>query len=103
MEEAVCWARHRRTATTSDLGGGEPKAEAAGRRPEPRQEDAAGRALKKTLRPVVQHVLGREMQAAYRVAERRACRVLGFSRVTYRYRSRLSPRADLRGTYCSLS
>jgi putative transposase len=30
------------------------------------------------------------------VAERRACRVLGFSRTTYRYRSRRDPRAELR-------
>jgi putative transposase len=48
------------------------------------------------LRPVVQRVLVREMQVADRVAERRGCRVLGFSRATYRYRSRLNPRADLR-------
>jgi len=44
----------------------------------------------------VQRVLLREVQAEYRVAERRACRVLGFSRATYRYRSRLNPRAELR-------
>ena len=40
--------------------------------------------------------LVREVQVAYRVAERRVCRVLGFSRATYRYRSRLNPRAELR-------
>ena len=44
----------------------------------------------------MQRVLVREVQVAYRVAERRACRVLGFSRTTYRYRSRLNPRAELR-------
>jgi len=44
----------------------------------------------------VQRVLVREVQVAYRVAERRACRVLGFSRTTYRYRSRRNPRAELR-------
>ena len=44
----------------------------------------------------MQRVLVREVQVAYRVAERRACRVLGFSRATYRYRSRLNPRAELR-------
>ena len=38
----------------------------------------------------------KEMQVAYRVAERRACRVLGFSRTTCRYRSRRDPRAELR-------
>ena len=82
MEEAVRRARDRRTATASDPRGGEREAQAAGRRPEPGQEDAAGRALKKTLRPAVQRVLVREVQVAYRVAERRACRVLGFSRTT---------------------
>ena len=44
----------------------------------------------------MQRVLVREVQVAYRVAERRACRVLGFSRTTYRYRSRRNPRAELR-------
>ena len=44
----------------------------------------------------MQRVLVREVQVAYRVAERRACRVLGFSRTTNRYRSRRNPRAELR-------
>jgi putative transposase len=65
-------------------------------RPEPRQEDAAGRALKKTVGPAVQRALVREMQVAYRPTERRTCRVLGFSRTTNRYRSRRNPRAKLR-------
>ena len=38
---------------------------------EPRQKDAAGRALKKTLRPAVQRVLVRKVQVAYRVAGQR--------------------------------
>ena len=82
MEEAVRRARDRRTATASDPRGGERKAQAAGRRPEPGQEDAAGRALKKTLGPAVPRILLREVQVAYRVAERRTCRVLGFPRTT---------------------
>ena len=82
MEEAVRRARHRRVATASNPGGGEHEAQAVGGRPEPRQEDAAGRALKKTLRPAVQRVLVREVQVAYRVAERRACRVqFGYPRL----------------------
>jgi hypothetical protein len=44
----------------------------------------------------VQRVLVREVQVAYRVAERRACRVLGFYRTTKRSQSRRSPRAELR-------
>jgi hypothetical protein len=48
VEEVVCWAWRCRVVTASDLGGGEPEIEAVGRGPEPRQEDVAGRALKKT-------------------------------------------------------
>jgi hypothetical protein len=36
------------------------------------------------------------VQVAYRVAERRACRVLGFARSSFRYRSRRDLRAELR-------
>jgi len=44
----------------------------------------------------VKRVLVQEVQEAYRVAERRACRVLRFSRATLRYRSTRDPRAELR-------
>jgi putative transposase len=40
--------------------------------------------------------LVKEVQVAYRVAERRACRVLGFARSSFRYQSRRDPRAELR-------
>jgi putative transposase len=96
MEEAVRRARHCRVATASDLGGGEQEAQAAGCRPEPRQEDAAGRALKKTLRPAVKRVLVREVRVCYQVAVRRACRALGFARSSFRYKSRRNQRAELR-------
>jgi transposase InsO family protein len=36
----------------------------------------------------------KEVQVAYRVAERRACRVLGFARSSFRYQSRRDPRAE---------
>jgi len=48
------------------------------------------------LRPAVKRVLVKEAQVAYRVAERRACRVLGFARSSFRYQSRRDPRAELR-------
>ena len=38
----------------------------------------------------------KEVQVAYRVAERRACRALGFARSSFRYQSRRDPRAELR-------
>jgi len=44
----------------------------------------------------MQRVLVREVQVAYRVAERRACRVLGFARSRFRYKSRRNQRAELR-------
>lgn len=40
---------------------------------------------------MVEHLVGR-----YRIAERRACRVLRLPRATYRYRSCLDPRTELR-------
>jgi len=47
LEEAVRRTWYRRAAAASDLGGREPEAQAAGRGPQPRQEDVTGRALKK--------------------------------------------------------
>jgi putative transposase len=44
----------------------------------------------------VKRVVVREVRVAYRVAERRACLVLGFARSSFRYRSRRNPRAELR-------
>ena len=38
----------------------------------------------------------KEVQVAYRVAERRACRALGFARSSFRYQSRRDPRAEFR-------
>ena len=94
MEEAVRRARDRLATTASDPRGGEREAQATGRRPEPGQEDAAGRALKKTLRPAVQRVLVREVQVAYR--ESRTSNLSGAPVFPndYRYRSRRNPRAE---------
>ena len=51
MEAAVRRAWDRRITTAPNHRGGGPQAQVAGGGPEPRQEDAAGRALKKTLKP----------------------------------------------------
>ena len=48
------------------------------------------------MRPAVKRVLVREVRVCYRVAERRACRVLGFARSSFRYKSRRDQRAELR-------
>ena len=44
----------------------------------------------------MKRVLVREVRVCYRVAERRACRVLGFARSSFRYKSRRNQRAELR-------
>ena len=44
----------------------------------------------------MQRALVREVQVAYRVAERRGCRVLGFTRSIFRYKSRHIQRAEPR-------
>jgi len=44
----------------------------------------------------VKRVLVREVRVCYRVTERRACRVLGFARSSFRYKSRRNQRAELR-------
>jgi putative transposase len=48
------------------------------------------------LRPAVKRVLVREVRVCYQVAERRACRALGFARSSFRYKSRRNQRAELR-------
>ena len=78
------------------LDEGEPEAQAAGGRSEPRQEDAAGRALKTALRPDQQRTLVHEVRAGYAVSERRACAVLRTARSTARYQSVADDRAQLR-------
>jgi len=80
LEEEVRRPRRRRVAEVEDLGGRESEAEAVGGRSQPGQEDAAGRLVKKVLRPERRRDLVERLQVTYQVAERRACRVLGFPR-----------------------
>jgi hypothetical protein len=96
MEEAIRGTRHRRELRRlRALGGRESKAQAIDSRSEPGQEDAAGRDLTKTLRPAVKRVLVKDVQVVYRVAERRACRVLGFAQSSFRSRTRRHPRGEV--------
>ncbi len=44
----------------------------------------------------MKRVLVREARVCYRVTERRACRVLGFARSSFCYKSRRNQRAELR-------
>ncbi len=45
---------------------------------------------------MVKRIVVREVRVCYRVTERRACRVLGFARSSFRYKSRRNQRAELR-------
>src|SRR5262245_52747261 len=83
-------------AAAQATGGREPQAQAAGGGSEPRQEDAAGRPVKKSLKPRRRRLLVRELQVAYQVSERRACRALRFPRSSQRYVSVRGERTDLR-------
>ncbi|MGI9428543.1 MAG: IS3 family transposase [Bythopirellula sp.] len=50
----------------------------------------------KALRPARRRVVVKRLQAAYKVSERRACRVIGGARSTHRYQSQRDERAELR-------
>ncbi len=76
--------------------GREPAAEAAGGGADAGQDDVAGCALKKMVKPSRRGPMVERLASSYRVSERRACRVLCVARATYRYRSRLDPRTELR-------
>ena len=66
-----------------------------GRRSEPRQGDAAGRAPPKTLKPVRKRKLVDEMRGDWGVSIRRACRVFLVDTSTYHYKSRRPGQAAL--------
>ena len=60
------------------------------------QDDIAGRALKKMVKPSRRGPMVERLVESYLVSERRACRVLCLPRATHRYRSCLDPRIELR-------
>lgn len=62
----------------------EPAAEAARGRSQPRQADASGRALKKTVRLGRRRELVRHLEDSYGVSERRGYSVLRFQRSSHR-------------------
>ncbi len=60
------------------------------------QDDSAGGAAKNRVAAAQCRIVLSWAKQAYRLAERRACRALGVSRSSIRYRSRRPPRAPLR-------
>jgi hypothetical protein len=85
LEEAVCWDGDGPGATDETTPGGEQPAKAVGRRSEPGQDDAAGCAQKKVLKPSGRRPLVDHLRDQYRASERHACAVLLMVRGTYRY------------------
>jgi putative transposase len=96
VEGEVRWSGSGPGPSDGATAGGESALEASDSGSDAGQDDVAGCALKKMVKPsrrgpIVEHLVG-----SYRVIERRACRVLCVTRGTYRYRSYCDPRTDLR-------
>src|SRR5712675_1687539 len=96
MEETVCRAGSGSGPTAQATPGRKHPAEAVGRRPDARQGDAAGCAIKKILEPSRCRQVVEYLHGSYRVSERRACRVARLNRGTFRYRSHQEPWTELR-------
>lgn len=91
VEEAVRRDGCSRDPAAEAVGGREPEAEAARGRSQPRQADASGRALKKTVRLGRRRELVRHLEDSYGVSERRGCSVLRFQRSSHHCRSVAHP------------
>src|SRR5271163_801918 len=96
MEVEVRWSRGGRSSQDGSVAGGESEAEAACRGADAGQDDVAGCAVKKMVKPSRRGPMVERLVDSYLVSERRACRVLRVPRATYRYRSCLDPRTELR-------
>ena len=71
-------------------------AEAVGSRSDAGQNDAAGCAGKKFLKPPRRRQVVQYLRGGYGVSERRACVVIRLQRGTYQYQSHKDPRTELR-------
>lgn len=96
MEEEVCGTGYCRATSVEAARRRESEAEAVGGGPESRQEDAAGCAVKKPLKPAHKRLLVERLQVSYAVSQRRACRVQCVPRGSCRYQSVRDERAALR-------
>jgi putative transposase len=74
----------------------EPAVEAVGGRADVGQDDAAGMRWKKMVKPSRRGPMVERLVGSSLVSKRQACRVLRVPRATYRYRSYLDPRTELR-------
>jgi putative transposase len=83
-KKAVRWYGDGSGASDETTSGGEQPVEAVGCRSEPGQDDAAGCAAKKVLKPSGRRPMVDHLRDQYRASERHACRVLLMVRGTYR-------------------
>jgi len=96
VEGEVCRPGSGSGSPDGPVAGGKPAAEAVGGRVDAGQNDVAGCAVKKIVKPSRRGPMVERLVGSYLVSERRACRVLCVPRATYRYRSCLDPRTELR-------
>lgn len=95
LEEGLRWAGSRRAAALEVARGGESHAQAAGRRPQPRQAYLAGCSVKRALTPGRRREIVAHVQASHGVSERRSCLALGVDRSSVRYVSHRLDQAPL--------
>jgi putative transposase len=55
------------------------------------------------VKPTQQRECVHFLQVGFRVSERRACRVIGYRRSSYRYRSRAKDQSALRQRICAIA
>ncbi len=96
MEVEIRWVRGGPGSADGTAAGGEPAAEEAGSGVESGQDDVAGCALKKMVKPSRRGPMVDRLMSSYGASERRASRLLCVTRRTYRYRSCCDPRTELR-------
>jgi len=83
MEDEIRWPGSGSGTADSSVAGGEHAIEAACSRAYAGQDDVAGCALKKKVKPSRRGPMVEALVGSYGVAERRACRVLRVPRATY--------------------
>jgi hypothetical protein len=96
LEGEVRWVGSRPGAPDDSVAEREPEAEAVGGGSNAGQDDAVGCALKKMVKPSRRGPMIDRLMSSYGASERHVCHVLCVTRGTYRYRSCLDPRTELR-------
>src|SRR6187200_1900301 len=86
----------KRVTRVAPVTRGKPPAKDSGRGPHAGQAYSAGGAVKKSLKPAARRKLVKGVREAYQLSEQRACRLMGITRWSNRYRSRKDSQAALR-------